>query len=108
MKYTAEYASKERTTTNDKCSHHWIIEASNGPTSMGICKLCGAERKFFNSFSALAAVSQDTPPGTLPELIDREFDREAEFPVSDVVKTGKRPDRKPTRRARTKVAIAVA
>jgi hypothetical protein len=31
------------------CQHHWIIESPSGPTSIGRCKLCGAEREFPNS-----------------------------------------------------------
>ena len=31
------------------CLHHWRIESPNGPTSMGRCKHCGAERHFPNS-----------------------------------------------------------
>jgi hypothetical protein len=31
------------------CQHHWIIESPSGPTSIGRCKLCGAERQFPNS-----------------------------------------------------------
>lgn len=29
--------------------HHWLIESPNGPTSKGVCRLCGAEREFKNS-----------------------------------------------------------
>jgi len=25
------------------CAHHWVYEAANGPTSIGICKKCGAK-----------------------------------------------------------------
>ncbi len=31
------------------CHHHWIIEAPEGPTSEGVCRLCGEEREFSNS-----------------------------------------------------------
>jgi hypothetical protein len=32
-------------------AHHWVIEPSNGPTSSGTCKLCGATRSdFANSY----------------------------------------------------------
>jgi len=31
------------------CSHHWVIESPNGPTSNGICKVCGVVREFKNS-----------------------------------------------------------
>lgn len=30
------------------CPHYWIIEVPRGPTSRGICKLCGKEREFDN------------------------------------------------------------
>ena len=30
------------------CRHHWLIEAPNGPTGRGICRLCGEEREFKN------------------------------------------------------------
>ena len=30
------------------CTHHWLIESPNGPTSEGICKRCGATRTFRN------------------------------------------------------------
>ncbi len=33
------------------CHHHWMVEMVAGPTSMGICKFCGAEREFRNCFS---------------------------------------------------------
>lgn len=29
---------------------HWTIAPPNGPVSMGICKKCGAEKEFRNSF----------------------------------------------------------
>ena len=31
------------------CTHHWVIETSNGPISIGRCRLCGEEREFNNS-----------------------------------------------------------
>lgn len=31
------------------CQHHWMIASPNGPTSMGECKLCGAQAEFRNS-----------------------------------------------------------
>ena len=31
-----------------KCRHYWIIESPHGPTSMGVCKFCGAEKEFKN------------------------------------------------------------
>jgi hypothetical protein len=34
-----------------QCRHHWIIEAPQGATSWGVCKVCGAKKEFPNSAS---------------------------------------------------------
>ena len=31
------------------CAHQWLIEAPNGPTSRGVCRLCGEVGEFRNS-----------------------------------------------------------
>ncbi len=30
------------------CSHHWLIQAADGPTSGGMCRICGEIREFKN------------------------------------------------------------
>ena len=35
----------------ERCAHHWVIDSPSGPTSIGICKLCGDEQEFQNSLS---------------------------------------------------------
>ena len=30
------------------CSHHWLIQAADGPTSVGVCRICGETREFKN------------------------------------------------------------
>jgi len=30
------------------CQHHWMIQAADGPTSAGICRLCGETKDFKN------------------------------------------------------------
>lgn len=37
----------------DLCVHTWSIDAPNGPQSRGVCRGCGEERLFFNSFPEL-------------------------------------------------------
>jgi len=32
----------------NQCAHHWVIDGAGGPTSKGMCRLCGAERDFKN------------------------------------------------------------
>lgn len=39
----------DEATSEPRCRHHWLIESPQGPTSMGICKLCGARKEFSNS-----------------------------------------------------------
>jgi hypothetical protein len=31
------------------CAHRWVIESPNGATSLGKCRVCGAEKEFPNS-----------------------------------------------------------
>ncbi|MCH7800956.1 MAG: hypothetical protein IIC24_05350 [Chloroflexi bacterium] len=31
------------------CMHHWVIDQPNGPTSEGVCKICGMTQEFKNS-----------------------------------------------------------
>jgi hypothetical protein len=30
------------------CVHHYLIATTDGPTSLGVCKLCGAEKMHSN------------------------------------------------------------
>lgn len=43
----------EQETSNETdgptCRHHWIIEAPNGATSRGACRVCGMVRDFSNA-----------------------------------------------------------
>ena len=36
----------------DECSHHWVIQDGDGPTSSGVCRLCGALKRFKNYLEA--------------------------------------------------------
>ena len=38
----------DKTKGQTQCYHHWIIETASGPTSHGICKICGTEKHFDN------------------------------------------------------------
>ena len=59
----------EEPTKEAKCCHYWIIEPADGPTSKGICRLCGAEKEF-DSFG----------PDSLSRW-DRSVAKSAEVPV---------------------------
>ena len=30
------------------CRHHWLIQAADGPTSVGVCRICGETKDFKN------------------------------------------------------------
>ena len=46
-------------TAEAQCRHHWLIESPHGATSMGVCKLCGAQKEFHNS--AYSRLWEDEP-----------------------------------------------
>jgi len=50
-------------------SHHWLIDTPCGPTSEGVCRICGLTRTFRNSFPELDnAGFRDGPVGILGHL----------------------------------------
>ena len=60
----------------NSCKHHWIIEAADGATSMGICKLCGEEKEFYN---------------WMPDFSTTSKRGNRDFELSDVI--GSKPDK---------------
>jgi len=40
---------EELTSEQQGCAHYWVIDRPNGPTSKGVCRICGAEGEFENS-----------------------------------------------------------
>ena len=40
---------EEQVLVDDECTHRWMIESPNGPTSSGRCLVCGSESEFKNS-----------------------------------------------------------
>ena len=49
MRRKMQAAVAERPLVTTECHHHWVIDGASGPSSRGICKLCGAQRKFDNA-----------------------------------------------------------
>jgi hypothetical protein len=45
----ATVTRRKQATKGARCRHHWLIESPQGRTSMGMCKLCGAQKEFSNS-----------------------------------------------------------
>ena len=51
----------QRSIVEDKCSHHWLIEPPKGPTSTGVCKLCGARKEFDNQLKSRSPIAASSP-----------------------------------------------
>ncbi|NQW17075.1 MAG: hypothetical protein HQ478_06265 [Chloroflexi bacterium] len=52
------------------CVHQWSIEPPNGPTSEGVCNLCGDSRDFNNSYEISSwdnRKKHNPKPGSPPE-----------------------------------------
>ena len=52
MKRLKEKPQPEEALEDNGCQHYWLIEAANGPSSMGTCRYCGQQREFYNSIQA--------------------------------------------------------
>ena len=66
----------EKLATDNECRHYWMIEDAKGSTSRGVCKLCGEERKFYNSWPGFVILKQNTGVFELPDSPDTEPDGE--------------------------------
>jgi hypothetical protein len=53
MRRAAVTQPEEAVKDDSGCRHHWLIESPHGPTSLGVCKLCGARKEFRNSVADL-------------------------------------------------------
>jgi hypothetical protein len=51
-----------------ECGHYWRIDSANGPISKGVCKLCGLEKEFNNSFLGFSHSRVDKSVFNLPTL----------------------------------------
>ena len=58
------------------CRHYWDIEAADGPVSRGVCRFCGEEREFLNSWSDANYRGKDVKVFDLPDMLDDEEDEE--------------------------------
>ena len=67
--------AEKQTVANEQCRHYWVIESPMGAaTSRGVCRLCGAEREFRNSWYDLNASSQFNGGTRTNKLSDEEID----------------------------------
>jgi hypothetical protein len=83
------------------CTHHWILSAPNGPTSLGVCKYCEETKRFFNTDQEGHAWSRRPPkvvpskrpkPTTKTDLVRKTLRDNPNASKADIVKaTGLRP-----------------
>lgn len=65
-----------RPVSESECRHYWMIEDARGSTSRGVCKFCGAEKEFSNSWPDFTAMKRNNNVLELPNLPDIEPDGE--------------------------------
>jgi hypothetical protein len=62
----------DKSITKSTCKHHWIIEVPEGPTSKGVCKLCGEIKIFDNIVEELVPNKESKGTANLADLVDIE------------------------------------
>ena len=58
--------------TKAECHHYWIIESPKGRTSKGVCKFCGVEKEFYNSWPYFMVDERTVKPSELTALKNNE------------------------------------
>ncbi len=80
MRYKVKNATRGtvQTPVSSKEHHHfWLIELASGPTSRGVCKICGEKKEFSNIILEESAVPpKKVHPLQLPELSGVDFNKE--------------------------------
>ena len=66
--------SKRHVEAEQACEHYWLIESPNGPTSAGVCQVCGETRDFANYLESSAWSSAGV---TLQQLSEAELRRKS-------------------------------
>ena len=55
----------------EECSHHWVIQEGDGPTSAGVCRLCGELKQFKNYLEASFWGDEKSRNDPRPNLLGR-------------------------------------
>ena len=58
------------------CPHHWLIESARGAASRGVCRYCGEEREFYNSWTDFNAMKRGAGSVGIAELMEAESESE--------------------------------
>ena len=69
---------EEKSAVTTACRHYWNIESADGPMSRGVCKVCGEEKEFLNSWSDASYKGKDPRVLDLPNMLEDEEEEEKE------------------------------
>ena len=69
---------EKKSAVTTACRHYWTIEPADGPTSRGVCKVCGEEKEFLNSWSDASYKGKDPRVLDLPNMLEDEEEEEKE------------------------------
>jgi hypothetical protein len=64
VSYVTEVLVEKTQVGGSSCVHHWIIASPIGDTSSGVCRLCGAQRDFYNSSEPKFAIHRKDASAT--------------------------------------------
>lgn len=67
----------EENASENECPHFWDIEAANGPSSKGVCRLCGETKEFFNALPDFNPLKRKHNPLDLPKMPDVKVDKDS-------------------------------
>lgn len=48
------------------CAHHWVLSAPRHDSTRGVCRTCGVEREFMDTYRAPAARGTSRPARRAP------------------------------------------
>ena len=69
MVAASEGSVAEREQENDsQCQHHWLIGMASGPKSVGVCRICGAERLFKNALDRVEWDNSESTSTVTPRI----------------------------------------
>jgi len=68
---------QQKPAAKGECRHYWVIESPTGPTSIGVCKYCGAVNEFSNYVPYPSWEGKVTRLPRQSELADVELDNES-------------------------------
>ena len=76
-KVEVKVKEKEDEVQGNGCHHFWVIEEANGPTSHGVCKVCGECKDFSNAMPDFSLLKRNPNPLKLPHMPAVDVDKDS-------------------------------